>query len=126
MFGRKSKVLLIGLGVLTVFDVLVELPFLKANLSDTTVFWLTLLVYFAIAYESARLGGIKQALLCVLVVCVYDWLVTPGIEWLFKTLTMPFSVSDWALGLAFIYLPCSVATGLLAAVIVRLSLKKTE
>lgn len=126
MLGRKSKVLLIGLGVLTVFDVLVELPFLKANLSEATVFWLTLLVYFGIAYESARLGGIRQALLCVLVICVYDWLLTPGIEWVFKTLTMPFPLADWAWGLVFPYLPCSVATGLLAGVIVRLSLKKTE
>ncbi|HTJ12005.1 MAG TPA: hypothetical protein VL547_08270 [Dinghuibacter sp.] len=126
MLRKQSKVLLIGLGILAAFDLLVEIPFLKAALSEDTVMWLTLLVYFGIAYEGARRGGVRWALRFVVVACIFDWLFTPGIEWVLRTATAPFNAADWALALALIYLPYSVVAGLLAALVVRLSVKKTE
>ena len=126
MFGKKSKVLLIGLGVLTVFDLLTELPFLKTSLSDLTVLLLTMLIYFGIAYEGARLGGVRTAIFFVTLVCVFDWLVTPGLEVVLRTAKTPFSVGDWLLGLVLFYLPLSILVGSVAAVIVRLSVKNVN
>jgi hypothetical protein len=119
---KEIKVLLIGLGVLIVFDVLTELPFLKPLLSIDTVFYLTLLIYFGIAYEGARSGRLRRAIQLAAIVCVFDSLFTPGLEFVFRSPDAgQFKWVDWLEVLLLFYLPWSVLVGLLAAGLVALT-----
>lgn len=126
---KEYKILLVGAAVLTVFDVLATLPPVALHFSEEALLLLTFLIYFATAYEGARLRNYKVAVLFSVLLAVFDATAGFGIAVLLGPKvdgeTTNITFAGWLENLTVVAIVAALI-GLMAGGIVKLMVKRKE
>ncbi|TDW97200.1 hypothetical protein [Dinghuibacter silviterrae] len=111
-------------GILLLFDVFAVVGAPRLHIEEASLFWLTLLIYFAAAYEGARLRGFRLGVAFALLLSFFDGTVGLGVQSLLGE-PIKYSFLEWVDTTLF-YMGCASILGLGAGGLVVLTRPRKE